>query len=344
MPRVLLLATSPEGGGAEAQVAVLAEELQRRGWDVERQSLAGLGLPGLRGLVRLIALLRRFRPQVLHCHLFHANVLGRALRLLCPAPVVISTLHSLAETGRESRDIRLRDWAYRLTDPLADAVAAVCTAAVDRHAAAGAVRHTKVRVIPNGVDLGRFRPQREQRATGEFVWLAAGRLMWKKDYPTLLRAFARQRGATLLIAGEGPDEPALRTLAQELGAKARLLGRSEDMAALYNAADAFVLSSVVEGLPMTLIEAAACGLPAVATDVGGVREIVRDGETGFVVPPGDVEALAGAMARLAALPHEIRARMSESARAHAEARFDIGAVVSEWERTYRELLQAAVWT
>jgi len=164
--------------------------------------------------------------------------------------------------------------------------------------------------------------------------------MWKKDYPTLLRAFARQRGAVLLIAGDGPQEAELRALARELAVDARFLGRVDEMPALMNAADALVLSSVVEGLPMALIEAAASGLPAVATDVGGVREVVLDGHTGFVAPPRDPAALAAAMARLAALSPQERARMGVAARAHAVARFDLKLVAAEWDRAYRQLLEA----
>jgi glycosyltransferase involved in cell wall biosynthesis len=163
--------------------------------------------------------------------------------------------------------------------------------------------------------------------------------MWKKDYPTMLRAFASQRGAILLIAGEGPQEAELRALARELAVDARFLGRVDDMPALMNAADALVLSSVVEGLPMALIEAAASGLPAVATGAGGVREAILDGHTGFITPPGDTAALAEAMARLAALPPQERTRMGMAARAHAVARFDLKGVAAEWDHVYRELLE-----
>jgi len=262
---------------------------------------------------------------------------------------VISTLHSVAESSRETKGVRLRDFAYRLTDPLADMVTAVSEAVADRHRSHGAVRAAKLRVIPNGVDTSRYRPDpaRRERARRElgieerFVWLAAGRLLWKKDYASLLRAFARRPDEVLLLAGEGPEGDRLRQQARELGvdSRARFLGTREDLPALMNAADGFVLSSVVEGLPMVLLEAAASGVPAVATDAGGVRECVADGETGFVVPRSDCDALAAAMSRLASLPAQTRARMATAARARAVERFDIDRVVGEWERTYRELLE-----
>jgi glycosyltransferase involved in cell wall biosynthesis len=181
----------------------------------------------------------------------------------------------------------------------------------------------------------------------EFVWLAAGRLMWKKDYPTLLRAFASLKGSTLLIAGAGPQESELKRLAAQLGigARVRFLGQVDDMPALMSAADALAMSSLVEGLPVALLEAAASGLPAVAADAGGVREILGEGEAGLVVPPNDPPALAAAMERLAALPADARERMSRAARAIAVDRFDLGVVISQWEALYRDLLEnASPWT
>jgi len=368
MTRVALLSTSLARGGAESQIAQCAIALRRRGWETAVVSLldpaafaAELALEGVpvhclamrpghadpRGLVRLIGFLRVFRPQILHSHMFHANMAARVVRLFCPVPVVISTLHSIAESSRETAGVELRDFAYRLTDPLADVVTAVSQSVADRHRSSGAARAAKLRVIPNGVDTSRYRPDQARRESARrelgieerFVWLAAGRLLWKKDYASLLRALARQPDAVLLIAGEGPEGDRLRRQARELAVDARFLGAREDLPALMNAADGFVLSSVVEGLPMVLLEAAASGVPAVATDAGGVRECVADGETGFVVPRSECDALAAAMSRLALLPAGTRAHMATAARAWAVERFDMDTVVAEWERLYRELLE-----
>jgi glycosyltransferase involved in cell wall biosynthesis len=285
----------------------------------------------------------RFRPHVLHAHLFHANLTARLAGLLLPVPAVISTVHSLAESSRRSGRIRFRDLAYRLTDALSNATVFVSTAAANRHLAASAVSAARTHVIPNGVDTDRFRPDAECRARtraalglgGEFVWLAAGRLMWKKNYPLMLRAMERQPGAVLLIAGSGPDEDALRAAAPS---SVRFLGARTDLPELMNAADALVLSSDVEGLPMVLLEAAASGLPSVATAVGGVLEVVLSDRTGFLVRAGDLEALSGAMSRMAALPAWDRAGMSREAREYALARFDLPAVVQQWEHLYHALL------
>ena len=206
------------------------------------------------------------------------------------------------------------------------------------------MRREKLRVIPNGVDTERFRPDSESRtrlraelgAGGEFVWLAAGRLMWKKDYPAMLRAAAQLRTGLLLIAGAGPLEQELAALAHELRVRVNFLGVREDIPALMNAADGLVLSSVVEGLPMVLLEAAASGLPCVSTDAGGARDIVVDGQTGFLAPCGNPEALATAMARLMGLPGVARHKMGQAARERALTSFDMRAVTSQWEQLYRE--------
>jgi glycosyltransferase involved in cell wall biosynthesis len=350
--RVVLLTTNLAVGGAEWQVAQLAARLRLRGCDVAVVSLikptayqemlaeAGVEVYWRRGWGKL-------RPQVLHTHLFHANIAGRLLRLAFPVPVVISTLHSAKESSRRSSDARWRDCIYRATDGLADAVVAVSSAVARRHEQAGAASASKLHVIPNGVDTQRFRRDaetrrrmREQLGLGDrFVWLAVGRLMWKKGYGTLLEAAALIKESVLLIAGEGPLREKLEA---EAGPNVRFLGARRDVAALMNAADGLVLSSVVEGLPVVLLEAAASGLACVATDVGGVAEAVVDGRTGFVVPVKDATALAAAMRRMMALPAGEREAMGCAAAAHARENFDWEIVAARWERLYARLLESEV--
>jgi glycosyltransferase involved in cell wall biosynthesis len=363
--RIALVTNQLAPGGAEIQVAMLAREFRAAGHSVsvisllpptalaselERDGVAVCSLD-LRsrplGLARLIAFCRQQRPEVAHAHLFHANVATRLLRLICPFPVVVSTIHSIAESGRESRDTGKRDLAYRATDWLSDATVCVSQAVADRHVQARAVSAGRLRVIPNGVDTQQFRPDpdlrrrmREQLGLGDaFTWLAAGRLMWKKNYPLMLRAMAQGGSGVLLIAGAGPDEEALRESARQLGVGARFLGQRDDLPALMQAADAFLLTSDVEGLPMALLEAAASGLPVVATAAGGVAEIVAEGVTGFLTPPGELPMLAEAIARMEAAGIDTRARMGTAARGLACERFDIHTVARRWLDLYQELLE-----
>lgn len=366
--RIAMITNQLALGGAETQMAALARAVAAAGHEVRVVSLlppcalaaeleadgvpvfaTNLRRPG--GVVDLIRFFNRFRPEVAHAHLFHANLAARIARLVCPIPVVISTIHSLAESSRRSADVRWRDRLYRVTDTLSDATVCVAGAVAKRHIEAKAVSAARARVIPNGVDTARFRPDAEARrgmreslGLGDrFTWVAVGRLIWKKNYALMLDAMARAGAGVLLIAGAGPDEDRLRETASRTGVDARLLGNRADVPALLNAGDALVLSSDVEGLPMALLEAAACGLPAVATDVGGVRDIVEDGRTGFVVPPGDAAALAAAMARMAALPAEERAGMGAAARDRAAAEFELSAVVRRWVALYAELLERSRW-
>lgn len=305
------------------------------------------GIPDPRAIFRLVRILRRERPLVLHSHMVHANLLARLARAFAPVPVLVCTVHSIQEGGRH------RELAYRLTDPLCDLTTQVSRAGLARYIRVGAVPASKIRFVPNGVNPDRFRPDRDARNRlrkemglgTEFAWLAVGRFEEAKDYPNMLRAFARVRearpDARLLIAGQG----ALRAEAEQLVAKLGLaeavcfLGVRKDIPELMNAADAYVMSSAWEGMPMVLLEAAAVSLPVVATDVGGNREVVLDGQTGFLVPPKDHESLAGAMLRLMSLPPEVRRAMGQAGRAHVQTHYALERVVDQWEELYRELLR-----
>jgi len=366
-PPLVLLATNMAPGGAETQACRMAVEMKRRGWPVSvvsmirptafQQELAAAGVPlysldmkpgapSPGAAIRCFTLLARLRPAILHAHMFHANLLARAARLVAPVPVVISTVHSIVESSRGSATAHTREMALRATSWLGDCTAAVCQAAAERYARLRIERRRKLRVVHNAADTAEFRPDPARRAAtrtslglgGEFVWFAVGRLMWKKDYPAMLNAFSRTRGGILPVAGEGPDREELERLAARLAAPVRFLGLRRDVPALMNAANAFVMSSVLEGLPLVLVEAAASGLPCVAARVGGIPEIVLDGETGRLVPAGDQEALAAAMLKLSALETAERTRMGKHAREHAERDFSLDAAASQWERLYEELL------
>ncbi len=372
--RILFLATGLGRGGAEAQVFLLASGLKARGWEVRVVSLVppgdfagelgargipvdslnvARGVPDPRALWRLARILREFGPGVLHAHMIHANLLGRLVRLLAPVPLVVCTAHSLREIGsRWFRTERAAFLAYRLTDFLCDLTTQVSQEGHRRYLEGRAARPDKLRFVPNGVDTERFAPDSRLRSQVReglgipeeaFVWLAAGRLEEPKDYPTLMRAFARvageRPGTRLLIAGQGSLEAELRGLAQALGLgdRVRFLGLRRDIPALMNAADAFALSSAWEGMPMVLLEAQAAGLPVVATDVGGVGEVVRPGASGFLVPPGDPEGLAAAMAAVMGLPEEARRGMGLKGRQWVKENFSIESVLDSWEGIYQSL-------
>ena len=373
--RVLMLSTNLGlGGGAEEQVALLSVGLVARGWDVRIVSLlppsplpaelasSGVpvgslemrrGVPNPRALLGLLRLLREFRPHLVHSHMTHANLLARAARPCYPGPVWINTLHGMTMRKADGRSSRWLEWSYRLSDRLADLTTVVSTPARSEYVRRGTVSTQRIAVQHNGVDLSRARCsaaerlaiRRELGLDREFVWLAAGRLERVKDYPTMLRAFQKSargspRSLRLLICGSGPEADTLRGLAAELeiAREVHFLGFRRDVPQLLGAADGYVLSSLSEGLPMVLLEASACGLPIVATAVGGNAEIVEPDRTGFLAPPADPEALASAMLQLSGLSDAARTQMGEAGRIRTAESFDRGRVLDSWEAIYRSRL------
>jgi glycosyltransferase involved in cell wall biosynthesis len=365
--RILFLSTSMGMGGADSQLLVAAQDLQARGHEILIVSLTPLGPMGLRartsgiateslemrrgipdprGLARLIRIVRAWRPNVLHSHMVHANLMARALQLVAPVPVLISTIHNIYEGNA------LLMAAYRLTNGLVDRMTIISEAAAERFIRDRIIPGHLLRVVPNGVDPELYRQPAEvrddlRRALGlgeEFVWLAVGRFETAKDYPNMLRAFAKVRerhaDAVLLLAGRGSLQGETESLARELevGLAVRFLGVRDDVAALVSAADGYLMSSAWEGMPMVLLEAAAGGLPVVTTRVGGTGEVVLDGESGYLAPPGDSQALASAMLRLMGLSKAERRALGERGREHIRTNYGLHRVVERWEELYREVL------
>jgi glycosyltransferase involved in cell wall biosynthesis len=353
-------------GGAERQVMLLAKGLRQRGWQVSMIALSGTGdeaaaelreagvgftslamrkgLADPRGWLRFHRWLWRERPDVVHAHLPHAAWLARWSRLAAPVPVVIDTLHS-SSTGTWGRRV-----GYSVSRWLPDRVTAVSEAAAEAHCKAGMVRQRKLSPLANGIDGNLWRAEagvREdiRRALGlknEFLWLAVGRLEPVKDYPTLLRAMAQApRAARLVVLGTGPLAGELQQMASRLGLEQRVvfLGFEPQVIRWMQAADGLVLSSRLEGLPMVLLEAGACELPVVATDVPGTREAVISGYTGWLARPGDAASLTAAMERLMVASMEERREVGARARSEVLRRFGLESVLDRWEQLYTDLLE-----
>ena len=367
--RILFLSTSMGLGGADQQLLSAAQVLRDRGHEIRIVSLTPLGPMGLqarslglatdslemrrgvpdpRGLARLVRIVRAWKPDVVHSHMVHANLMARVVRLLVPVPVLVSTIHNVYEGGP------LLMAGYRLTNGLVDHMTIISQAAADRFVGERIVPGRLLTVIANGVDTDRMRnlpPEGRAALRGEmsvgdqqFVWLAVGRFEVAKDYPNMLRAFgdvrAREPRAVLVIVGQGSLQADAEALTAELGLReaVRFLGARDDVPAVMSAADGYVMSSAWEGMPMVLLEAAAAGLPIVATAVGGNGEVVRDGESGFLVPARDSGVLRAGMLRLMALPEEQRRTMGERGREHVRANYGLQRVAERWERVYWDAL------
>ncbi|HEX2291734.1 MAG TPA: glycosyltransferase, partial [Gaiellaceae bacterium] len=234
----------------------------------------------LAALVELWWLLRRERPEILHASSSKAGILGRAAAALAGVPVRIFTAHGWAFAAQTGAAALLYRWADRAMRPLT--AATVCVAEQQR--AAGLAARTcdpdRTVVIPNAVDAAGA-PRARHDDGGLPLVVAVGRLKAPKDPLTLVRALARLPAGSYeaVLVGEGPDRPRLAAEidALGLGDRVRLAGDRRDVPELLAGADVFVLSSASEGMPVSVLEAMAAGLPVVASRVGGIPELVVDG-------------------------------------------------------------------
>jgi glycosyltransferase involved in cell wall biosynthesis len=346
-PRVLLLITLAEVGGAQTYVSLLLPVLAGR-FDVAvaahgpgplRDAAAEAGVRfialehvrrpvspwrDLAGFVELVRLLRRERPDILHASSSKAGVLGRLAAAAAGVPIRIFTVHGWAFAAHSGLAALFYRWADRVTRRLTTVT--ICVSENGRAAGirAGTCSRERTVVIRNAVSLDGLPSPRHERERPRLV--SVGRLKAPKDFATLARALAALPAGSFdaLIVGDGPDRPALEAELRRLGLehRARLLGERHDVPALLAAADVFVLSSVSEGLPMSVLEAMAAELPVVASRVGGLPELVVDGKTGFLVPPEDPHELAAALGRLID-DRDLRRRLGAVGRVHAETRFDL---------------------
>jgi glycosyltransferase involved in cell wall biosynthesis len=343
----------------EESMAYVAE---RRG--VRLESLEELHreispLRDLRAVVKLARIIRRERPTILHTHTAKAGAVGRIAALAATdarPPVIVHTFHGhvlrgyfnpLVTTGFRFLERMLATFTTKLI--------AVSPEVRDDLVRLGVAPAEKFAVVRLGIELDeRVHDEGELRdSTRRGIGIPAdafvvgwiGRMTAVKRTDDILRGFRRlldrRDNAYLCLVGDGPDRSQMERLAHELGVARRCLfvGYQEDVAAFYDAMDVLVLPSANEGTPVSVIEAMAAGLPIVATRVGGVPDVMRDGVDGFLVPPGDVEALGTRLAELAADP-ELRRRMGESGRTYSLGRYRVERLVDDIDALYTSLLAA----
>ena len=362
--RVLFVITSLDRGGAQRQIVDLSARLRASGWPVTVLSMTrpaeyvdellalGVKVVSLRlergrptplAYVRYGRFVRGWRPDIIHGHMVHANLLVRVGRIFAPRIPVVCTVHNVNEGAR------WRELAYRLTDPLATLTTAVSEAAAKRYVEIHAAPKGRIEAFPNGLDFSRPIPTdarsrvRDELGVGEaFLWVTAGRLDPQKGYDLLLDAMDRVRRvqpeARLVIAGHGPERASLdgQLGRLDLATTVTLLGDRPDVPALLAAADGFVLSSRWEGLPMVLLEAAAQAVPIVCTDVGGDREVVRP-ELGGVLVDVDPAAISDGMLAVMEMTPEDRATVGHALQSHVRSNYDMTVVTHRWKTVYARI-------
>jgi len=349
--RTVLLVEELGFGGTQRHAVLLAPRLDRAHFDPEvwtlaadltlGGALASRGIPvrpltarpvyHVTALVNLARALRRSPPDILVTCTAIPNIWGRLLGRAARIPLIVGNCRDVTPWRQHER------WLWRLADHVICNSASVERILIDRYR----VPPARVSVIRNGIDLerideaGAMAEHAESLLSGlgapvpaapPLVVLSVGRLVRSKDYPTLLAAFrqvaARVSDVELWIVGDGPQRRYLAGLADRpsAGRRVRLLGARSDVPRLLRHAALVVSSSRAEGAPNALLEAMAARVPVVATAVGGVPEIVRDGVDGRLVPAGDVTALASAMIDLLEDGDTAR-RLGASARSRVEQDF-----------------------
>jgi glycosyltransferase involved in cell wall biosynthesis len=308
-------------------------------------------------VARLVTEIRRVRPHILHTHTAKAGAVGRTAALLAGAarpPVVVHTFHGHVLRGyfgpvmtrfflETERTLARHTTKLIAVGPqVRDDLVALDVAPAEQFAVIRLGIDLESRVLGAEADRAAFR-----RLFGipedRFVVGWIGRMTQIKRVPDVLRSFHALRGrgidAALVLVGDGPDRVAVERLAAELGIARDtfFVGYQRDVRPYYALFDALVLPSANEGTPVVAIEALASGRPVVATRVGGVPDVVTDGEDGILVSPEDVAGLTDALASLALDP-ELRARLGGAGRERVVPRYRVERLVDDVDELYRELL------
>ncbi|MEB0203938.1 glycosyltransferase [Pseudomonas sp. CCC3.1] len=360
--KILYVVTGLGVGGAERQVLDLADRFGIQGHEVKICYLTGPALlrpmlnsieliplnlkktiPGfMLGIINLGKIIKNFAPDVVHAHMVHANLFTRIIRPFCSIKKLINTAHNTNEGGRA------RMLAYRLTHSLADVTTNVTLEAVRVFEQKKACPIGGMQAMPNGIDTDIFKPDllarnairaSEHIGQDEKLVVAVGRLVDAKDYDNLLMAFSKlcekRSKVKLWIVGDGPERDKLENLVKLLGLSGdvRFLGVRSDVNNIYNAADLYTLSSAWEGFGLVVAEAMATEKVVVATDCGGVKEVL--GGCGYLVPRKDPSSLMQAMSTALDLDPEDSRKLSISARDRIVKNYSINEIVDVWARIYK---------
>jgi glycosyltransferase involved in cell wall biosynthesis len=305
---------------------------------------------------RLVEEIRRVRPHIVHTHTAKAGAVGRMAALMAgdaKPPVVVHTFHGHVLRGYFDP---VRTEFFRETERFlarhSTRLIAVGPEVQDELVQLGVAPPEKFTVIRLGIDLesrvaspeaGKSLRRRFGIPDSRFVVGWIGRMTGIKRVPDVLATFARlvELGvdAQLVLVGDGPERDALEQRSHELGIQRRTLfaGYQRDISRYYDLFDALLLPSANEGTPVVAIESLGAGIPVVATRVGGVPDVVRDGVDGFLTDVGDIGALATRLAELAGDP-ALRSRMGDAGREHVIPRYRVSRLVDDVDALYRELL------
>ena len=364
--KILYIITGLGMGGAEIQTCLIADKVYAEGNDIMIISLTGKTLikptndipivelkfrknilSFFHSLFKARAIIKKFKPDVIHSHMFHANIFSRILRIFTSIPYLICTAHNTNEGNK------IRMLAYRWTDKLASISTNVSNEAVDAFIKKGASFPGRMITIINGIDTEKFKYTEYDRINkrqelhvhnNQIMLLSVGRLTEAKDYPNLFKAYSRlinndifSEKTMLYIVGAGHLEDSLKIMAKELNISDNIifLGIRDDIPELMCASDVFILPSSWEGFGLVVAEAMACQRLVIATDSGGVKEVI--GNCGFLVPVKNYIALYDSMLIALNLPKKEKIELGLFARNRIVNNYSIDKVAKIWIDLYSNL-------
>lgn len=361
--KIIFIITGLGIGGAERQLYTLANTLQQKNEitiinltetktkiqtynpniKIVQINMKKNPISFLWSLFKTKKIIQEIKPDIIHSHMFHANIFSRLLRLLVKFPTLICTAHSKNEGGK------LRMFIYRITDRLATISTNVSQEAVDYFIENKATKIGRMIPFYNGIDTTLFFYNKEARKIKQDeinisndipLILAVGRLTEAKDYPNLLRAFSALTASIqpkLVIIGDGEEKENLQLLSKELNISENViwLGMRNDIQDWMSAADLYVMSSAWEGMPLVIGEAMSCQSCIVATDCGGIVELMK--EHGFIVPKMEPYLLAEKINYALSLSVDSRRKIGLDARQHIINNFSLTTISQQWLDLYNKL-------
>lgn len=316
--------------------------------DIPVRALRLSSLGDFAGALRLASLLRRERFHIVHSHMFWSSLFASPIARLCGVPIIVETLHGTEAWRKGWKANYLID---RATTRFVSKYVAVSEYDARFLQEKKGVARKKIAVIHNGAEVGRFSSTTSKRKAlrqamgfedSDCILIMVARFHAGKGHRILFEAMRELVGAhprlKLICLGQGDEEVQLRELRRALGLESciQLAGQQQNVAEWLAAADMNVLPSFYEGLPLTILEAMAAGLPTVASNVGGIPDVIEDGANGILVPPGDSHKLAAAISQLIE-DCAMRTRMGEAARDRVSQRFTLEQQVSSTENMYLDL-------
>lgn len=357
--KILFVITGLNMGGAEHVVCNLADELVRLNHEVKIAYLTGEAIvrpkahnielipvdmknstDSISAYFKLRDLISSFRPDIVHSHMFHSNILSRLLRLSIKIPKLITTAHNTNEGGK------YRMLAYRLTDRLTDISTNVSEEAVISFVKKKAAPTDRIISVPNGIDtsvfyfdpIARYNKRIELNVECKSLILSVGRLEEQKDYPNLFSAIEilkkSRQDFKLAVVGDGQLKDNLKQLVEKLELQDYVvfLGVRRDIESLMSATDIYVMPSAWEGFGLVVAEAMACERFVVATDCGGVSEVV--GDNGVLIEPKDHYVLAKELDKALDMSIDERLKIGIAARKHIIENYSLATSLSAYLKLY----------